>query len=74
MISVQGRTYWSGQEKKELEAIVAVITAPKALIVFFAGNLNECVSSTKRNESKAALIMTNEDQREEHKKLQQVVV
>ena len=61
-------SYWSGQEKKELEAIVVVITAPKALIVFFMGNVNECVSLTQLNESKAALIMTNEDRREEHKK------
>ena len=30
-------------KKKELEAIIAVITAPKALIVFFAGNVNEWV-------------------------------
>ena len=67
MISVQGETYWSGQEKEELEAIVAVITAQKALVVFFAGNVNECVSITQRNESKAALIMTSEDQREEQK-------
>ena len=51
-----------------------VITAKKALIVFFAGNVNECVLITQRNESKAAFIMTKEDRREAHKKVQQVVV
>ena len=74
VISVQGGSYWSGQEKKELEAIVAAITAPKALIVFFAGNVNECVLIAQRNEPKAVLIMTKEDRREAQKKVQQLFV
>ena len=56
-------------KKKEFEAIIAVITTPKVLIVFFTGNVSECVSITQQNESKAALIMTKEDRREEHKKV-----